>query len=199
MKKAFKQCHIEAAKCAFTSWEYCSKEDTRLEGPLHFGPAPKPKKTKNVTYKAFNDMVLLEGPERMVEDGRLNIKDYKKLKEGIALYKLNTAVNPTMDTIKNTWYYGKSGCGKTSTVHKLEPHLYDKNINKWWDGYKNEDAVLIDDIDPTHHFIGHHLKRWADHYPFNAEVKGSTVQIRPERIYITSQYHPDQIWSEQET
>ena len=40
------QAHIEAAKCSFAAWTYCSKTDTRLEGPVHFGEVPKPKKKK---------------------------------------------------------------------------------------------------------------------------------------------------------
>lgn len=135
----------------------------------------------------------------MVEDGRLSIKDYKKLKDSISLYKLSTSEYSVMNKLNNVWYYGASGCGKTSTVIREEISLYDKSINKWWDGYQDEDAVLIDDVDPNHKFLGHHLKRWADHYPFNAEIKGGTVRIRPMRIYVTSQYHPNQIWEDKET
>ena len=200
VKKQFAHCHIEAAKSAYDAWQYCSKEESRLEGPIHFGTMPKPQKKKDKTWKSFNEQVLSEGPERMVEDGRLSIKDYKKLKEGIALYRLNTAACPNMDKLTNVWYYGASGAGKTSTVHKKEDSLYDKPISKWWDGYKHEDAVIIDDLDPKHaDWIGYYLKRWGDHYPFNAETKGGTVRIRPLRIYVTSQYHPDQIWKDKET
>lgn len=37
-----KEAHIEQAVSAFHSWQYCTKEDTRVEGPFTHGPVPKP-------------------------------------------------------------------------------------------------------------------------------------------------------------
>lgn len=72
--------HIEKAVSSFKAWQYCSKEDSRLEGPVHFGEMPKPEKVKNVTYAEYNNSVLTN-LEAMIEDGRVNIKDYVKLKQ----------------------------------------------------------------------------------------------------------------------
>lgn len=41
------------------------------------------------------------------------------------------------------------------------------------------------------------MRNWADKYPFQAEVKGGSMSsIRPEKIYITSNYLPSEIWSD---
>lgn len=41
VNRIFKECHIESAKNALNAWKYCGKSDTRVEGPVTFGPVPK--------------------------------------------------------------------------------------------------------------------------------------------------------------
>lgn len=55
----------------------------------------------------------------------------------------------------------------------------------------------MDDIDKTHHYMGYHLKKWVDRYAFQAEVKGSSILIRPEVICVTSNYHPRDIFTDE--
>lgn len=93
------------------------------------------------------------------------------------------------DNLTNYFIYGNSGCGKSRSARKKFPDLYSKPMSKWWDGYTNQSAVLLDDIEPSHmKFIGYFLKIWLDHYKFNAEMKGSCLIIRPPIMIITSQY-----------
>lgn len=47
--------------------------------------------------------------------------------------------------------------------------------------------------------MGHKLKIWVDIYAFRAEVKGGSITIRPEKIIVTSNYHPSEIWSDDTT
>lgn len=103
----------------------------------------------------------------------------------------NVGKNPEViqGPLKHFWIYGPAGCGKTSWVWEAKPEdLYVKNANKWWDGYKNQNIVLIDDWDPSHKVLAHHLKQWADRYPFLGEMKGAGRLMRPAHIIITSNY-----------
>ena len=73
-------------------------------------------------------------------------------------------------------------------------------MNKWWDGYEGEDVVVLDDFAPEHgKYLGYYLKIWADHYVFNAEVKGGMIRIRPKTLVITSQYKLRDCFEEVET
>lgn len=99
------------------------------------------------------------------------------------------------EVITNEWYYGTTGTGKSLKARSENKGFYLKMCNKWWDGYLNEEVVLIEDFDKNHHVLGHHLKIWADRYAFPAEVKGSKVNLRPKKIIVTSNYHPQEIWA----
>jgi hypothetical protein len=68
--------------------------------------------------------------------------------------------------------------------------------NKWWEHYGMQEVVLIEDLDKSHHVLGHHLKLWADKYPFRGEIKTNSLMARPKTICVTSNYHPSEIWSD---
>ena len=94
-----------------------------------------------------------------------------------------------LDELNNEWIWGRPGSGKTRYVWDNFSSLYVKNMNKWWDGYDNEENVLIDDWDPEKgKLLVQYLKIWGDRYPFLGETKGSSSLIRPKRILITSNY-----------
>ena len=57
---------------------------------------------------------------------------------------------------------------------------------KWWDGYKGEKAVILDDLDTP--ILGHYLKIWADRYKSNGEIKGGTLPLLHETFIVTSNY-----------
>jgi len=97
--------------------------------------------------------------------------------------------------LSGTWIYGPSGCGKSRYAREqFSPH-YDKPLSKWWDGYQYQANVIIDDVDVGQaQWLGYFLKRWADHYPFPAEQKGTTIQIRPENIIVTSQWSIQEVF-----
>jgi len=102
--------------------------------------------------------------------------------------------------IPHFWFYGAPGTGKSLAARQLAPDAYIKNPNvKWWNSYDGQDDVIIDDFDIYQKSQGGDMKRWLDIYPFQGEIKGSQEMMRPKRIIVTSNYHPNEIWDDETT
>lgn len=93
----------------------------------------------------------------------------------------------------NEWWVGPTGTGKSSTLWELYPNHFQKELNKWWCGYSNEDVVAIEEWSPKNECTTSHLKIWADRYPFTAQIKGGSLhRIRPKKLIVLSNYTIDQ-------
>lgn len=92
--------------------------------------------------------------------------------------------------IMNEWWYGETGTGKSRLAwEKYGSICYQKMLNKWWDGYDNEEVVIIEEWSPKNEVTASALKIWADRYPFAAQIKGGVLQkIRPRKIIVISNY-----------
>lgn len=67
------------------------------------------------------------------------------------------------------------------------------SVNKWWDGYRHETVVAIEEWSPDSSLTAQALKRWADRYPFTGEIKGGVLQkLRPRKIIVLSNYTLEQ-------
>jgi len=167
---------------------YVFKDDTAVAG-TRFELGSKPMKRNSKTDWDEVRIKAIEGRLDQIESS-VFVPHYRNLK----LIAMDNMVAPDpLNGCAGLWIYGPPGTGKT---HFAREHygqsLYLKAQNKWWDGYKGQKNVLLDDFD-CRNLLSHHLKLWADRYPFTAECKGSSISIRPEKFIITSNYLPEQL------
>jgi len=65
--------------------------------------------------------------------------------------------------LPHEWWVGPTGTGKSKNLWQKFPDHYQKGLNKWWDGYKDEDVVAIEEFDPeAGKYLGRYIKIWAD-------------------------------------
>jgi len=84
---------------------------------------------------------------------------------------------------------GPTGVGKSRYAMEKYPGAYWKSKDIWWNGYKGEQAVILDE------FYGwlpwDTLLRLGDRYPLQTETKGGFIQFRSKVIIITTNAIPD--------
>ena len=188
--------HIELAKgTAAQNRTYCMKDgDFFEEGTVPLTSEEKGLKEQERWISAKAN--AMSGNIDVI-DADIYIRCYSALKH------IKRDHMPSVVDAANTcgiWIYGPAGCGKSSWARRTFPGAFLKPINKWWDGYDNEDTVIMDDIDPKHkEWIGYFLKMWTDRYAFIAEQKGTSIKIRPTHFIITSQYSIEEIFGDTET
>lgn len=193
LTKRIPNCHLEAMKGTVAqSITYCSKEAPLTEhGSPPVGSAGEALESKWAAALASAKAGKLDEvpPDMQIRYDR-NLQN---------ILTRNLVSPPDAEDVTGIWFYGRAGSGKSRTARSVYPDFYDKQLNKWWDGYKGQKNVILDDFGLEHACLGHYLKRWADRYSFTAEIKGGMVSIRPDKIIVTSQYHFNDIWPDEQT
>lgn len=195
-QKIYKCTYIVANGTHQDNYDYCSKEDKE---PIQFGKMPG--SDDGAHYGILGGEI---GKQRWIDaetaakEGRLDDIPRDIFVRHYSYYKqLSLTYGPKPDNLQKpcgVWIYGPPGTGKSFLARKWFKNYYDKMRNKWWDGYDPElnDGIIIEEVSPDDTLFWSHLKRWADIYPFTAEVKNGVRNIRPKYIVVCSNYSPEE-------
>lgn len=180
--QVFGQFHAEPTRSAAAD-AYVWKEDTAIAS-TRFELGSKP-----LDRGKSKDWELIRSAAKA---GRLDdipadvyVRNYNSLKR-IAVDHLQ----PVTFDRKVFVLWGSTGVGKSHRVWEhsgLDAYPKDPRT-KYWDGYRGHRAVVIDEFRGSIDIA--HLLRWFDKYPVIVEVKGSSVVLCAEVIYITSNLSP---------
>lgn len=188
-KTCLKGIHIEYAKgTPGQNKTYCMKE---LIDFNEFGTIPTPGKR--------ND--LSEVRNKIIETGRMRdiIDMTENMQQIRGSEKYLTYKEPSRNWECNVfWFYGETGTNKSRTAHRMA-NPDDKWICgdtlKWWDGYDGHEDIILDDFRGDYCKFAYLLKI-LDRYPLQVEVKGGFRQLRARNIFITSDVHPTDVYSD---
>lgn len=205
------KCHVEGMRGTPTdAANYCKKgEQSHAEWDKYKEKGEN--WGKNAVVHEFGE---LRGPEQ----GKRN--DIAKVKEMVKAGKSQREIIEEVDSyqawragdyikkykklekyrkVEVYWYWGKTGSGKTRKA--LEECGEDfwisgKNL-KWWEGYDGQEDVIFDDFRKDFCTF-HELLRVLDVYPIRVENKGGSVQMVAKRIWITTAFHPEDLYDTRE-
>jgi len=190
------RCHVEIARGRHTQCRAYSIKDGNFweNGTLPMDPAQRGENEQERWEDAW-EKAKAGAIEEVPAD--IRVRSYS------VLCRIGRDYQPALTLLPapcGIWIQGSSGSGKTHSCFAAYPDLYPKGLNKWWCGYRDEEVVLLDDVDPGHSsWLGAFLKRWGDKYYFIGESKGGSWKIRPKKFIVTSQYAIEEIWPDQET
>lgn len=172
---------------------YCMKSGSFLE----FGSLKSEKDGGETTKNIWREIVDLakSGSFPLIEEKYPGV--YLRCLRNLHMVRVE-AIVPSDGEVKCLYLWGKPGTGKSRFAFDYDPNGYPKMCNKWWDGYRGQKTIIMDDFSKNHHVLCDLLKRWADRYRCIFESKGSVLHNEYDTFILTSNYHPDTIWPDDE-
>ena len=170
--------------------DYCLKSESKHPDykPLIFGEYKQGARTDLGTLK---DFIKEGGTMRQALEHIGNPQQVKMCETYLKYFETGRDWKPYVK-----WLHGPTGSGKTKLAFaESDPtnRYVAMSTAKWWDGYDGHSDIIIDDMRSD--FCKYHeLLTLLDRYEMRIEVKGATRQFKPKRIWITSCYHPKDMY-----
>lgn len=175
--------------------DYCKKSDVDF---YEVGKLPMSQKDKGqAEIDRFNRAMEAVREERYDDiPGDIMVRHLKQLEYAVARKdQVKRKLSVLEGESQHEWIYGPTGTGKTHTAFEENPGYYLKLTDgKWYDGYNHEEVIIVEEVGLKQAEHAEHYKRLLDKYPFRVETKGGSMNIRPRKVVITSNYHPREIW-----
>lgn len=179
---------------------YCKKTGEKIyeRGTPSATRAKKaPKEAKN---KLLSMLPLLksEGLQALSNDANCNMH---MLKHAQIWLGINGSPRKLTTPLEVSWFWGETGTGKTYTAYMYSMNKYNEvpyiktGNSKFFDGYNNQKVAIFDDLREKDMEFNYLLKL-LDIYPMRVEIKGSTIQWKPEHIFITSPMCPRETFTQ---
>lgn len=188
-KRSLPRANIQRVKSLPAAIEYCKKEESRDHGPYEFGEVPEQGRRKDLEQLAKEFLVRTEA-----EFAEENPGAFVRYNRGLREFKSTVLALPRDASPEVNWLWGPTGVGKSYTAYHRGETCYIKDGTMWWNGYRNQQVILIDDFDGKWPYRD--LLRLLDRYPYQGQVKGGYVEINSPIIYITCEFPPEQYWED---
>lgn len=97
---------------------------------------------------------------------------------------------------KGIWYWGKTGTGKSHKAFEdftPDTHYNVPNDNGWWDGYRQQDTVILNDFRGNIPY--NELLQMVDKYPYNVRRRSrEPMPFTSKTVIVTSSLPPHLVY-----
>lgn len=169
--------------------EYCKKDDNFEEwGQIsHQGKRSDIQTVRDMLNEGSNmrDVVQVSNTYQAIRMAEVHLKYFEK---------------PRTWKPHVVWCYGPTGTGKSRYAYEqCEGHdtYTAMSTGKWFEGYDRHTHVIIDDM-RRNFMMFNELLKFLDRYEYRVEFKGGSRQMLCTHIYITSCYHPADLYDTRE-
>lgn len=176
--------------------DYCSKEDTRFDGPYEFGDRGRlGQGTRNDVRDLVDSIEHGSSYGNIIEKHPVQFLKFHKGIDIMLQHRDGQAQNK-FEQLEVIVYWGEPGCGKTRRAREEAGKFYlvpvpGRGQPLWFDGYCGENTIVIDDFDGSwiefsamlRILDGYNLERFAK--------KGGFVFKQWKRVFITSNQNPE--------
>lgn len=209
IKKLFndKTMHLECARgTPQENREYCTKDDTRLEGtePIEYGNINLCGSGARTDLDEVRERILYKGATKddIQDDFPFVFGRYPKFVD----YAIERSLRPKVKIREPptvVYISGPTKVGKTKMAIEMtkDVNVYNITDNEkgWFDGYMGEKTVIIDEFEGK--LPRNILLTLTDRYPITKryEIKGGFTWCDPDVIIFTSNYEIDDLTWDQTT
>lgn len=188
--------HIEAAKgTEEDNKNYCTKNDTRIEGPFEFGnykgDSGKQGKRSDLEKIAKD---LQEGRE-LKEIAIEHPADFIRYHGGIQAMQLLIAPQPSLTReISTVILWGNTGTGKTHRIMHSYPNIYSvKPGRDPWGSYRGEKEILFDEYDYEKWSL-QEMNRFCDKWRCLLDARYRDRYAEWNKVFILANSNPRSWW-----
>lgn len=200
LSNAFGKAHVEHRRgTRVEAFEYCIKDDTRVDGPYFHGID-----AASVAAGGQGKRNDLEYVRDLVKDG-ITYKDLLLNGDGSVqrvlaahgqyvrdlVYAYQSELASNKRDVRVSYVYGAPGVGKTSTVLDMYPDAYRvKSYEHAFDSYEGQSTLILDEFAGQINF--HELMNMLDVYPYECEARFRNRWALWSRVIIISNLPPKQ-------
>lgn len=200
VKQYFKECHIERAeKPPLACQRYCSKEDSRVSGPVWInmkpGDAGQGKRTDVHDFAAALIDPAKDPRAIMLASPEMVLKYSTGMNRLLMMRPILQRTTPRRVIIM----IGPTGCGKTRNALIVggKDFWWKPAGETWFDGYVGQKTVIMDEMTNSDVALAQ-LLQLLDRYCFLVKIKGAFTVWNPDCVVLTSNVSPAEwfVWEE---